>query len=169
MIQYNQLTAEEVLHIDMQVEDKPYFQNVFITGVRVDNEDTYNKEYPYEKITQEPSKELIVDINTVLKGQLLFITPYIEGAPSEDTPCGQDVCNKAYIYCIDDIKKQGLDYLKDLGNDCNIPKNFIDFILRYNAFELALQTCNYEDAIKYWKLIKGTKVKIKSKNCGCHG
>lgn len=170
MILYNQLSAEEgILHIDIQVEDKPYFENIYITGVRVDNADTYNTDNAYEKITQEPSKELIVDIRTKAKGEILFITPYVEGAPGEDTPCGHDVCNKAYIYCDTDIKNKGISFLKELGAGCQIPRGFIDFILRAAALDLSLQTCNYEDAIKYWNLIKGDKIKAKSKNCGCHG
>lgn len=169
MIQYNQLSAEGILHIDIQVEDKPYFENIYITGVRVDTADTYDTEYPYELRTQEPAKQLIVNIRTKLKGELLFITPQISGYPSEDTPCGQDECNKAYIYCDTDVKERGLAYLKELNENCQIPKGFIDFILKSAALDISLQTCNYKDAAKYWKYLKGQKIKSKSKNCGCHG
>lgn len=62
MIKYNQLSAEGKLHIDIQVEDKSYFENVFITGVQIDTADTYGTEYPFKKIEQEPSKNLLVEL-----------------------------------------------------------------------------------------------------------
>lgn len=104
-----------------------------------------------------------------MKDEILFITPLVSGYPSEDTPCGMDVCDKAYIYCDTDLKKRGIQYLRELGVDCQMPKGFIDFILRAAALDLALQTCNYMDAANYWKLIKGQKTKVKHKGCGCHG
>lgn len=170
MIQYNQLSAEGKLHIDIQVEDKPYFENMYITGVRIDTADTYEGEHPYEYYKQEPSKELIKEFFIPnLKNEILFITPCVEGTPAEDTPCGQDVCNKAYIYCDEELKKKGLAYLKELGNDCQVPKGFIDYILKLFALDLSLQTCNYINAIKFWKYLKGSKIKARIKNCGCHG
>lgn len=170
MIQYNQLSAEGKLYIDMQVEDKSYFENIYITGVRIDTADTYGKQYPYEEYKQKPSKELIKDfVIPNLKNEILFITPYVDGYPSEDTPCGQDVCDKAYIYCDNELKNKGLGYLRELGLDCQIPKGFIDYILKVFALDLSLQTCNYDDAAKFWKYIKGSKIKAKPKKCGCHG
>lgn len=172
MIKYNQLSAEGKLHIDIEVEEKEYFDNVYIAGVRIDTSETYDKEHPYEEYKQEPAKQLIVDLvipHKDLKKEILFITPVISGYPSEETPCGQDVCDKAYIYCDTDIRNKGIAYLKELGNNCQTPKGFIDFILRTTALDLSLQTCNYNDAAKYWKLLKGNTVKVRNKNCGCHG
>lgn len=169
MIKYNQLSAEGVLHIDIEVEDKSYFENIYITGVQIDTADTYGTEYPFQKVEQEPSKHLLTELNVPLKGEIYFITPLISGYPSEDTPCGLDVCNKAYIYCDTDLKNKGIAFLKELNINCNIPKGFIDFILRAAALDLSLQTCNYNDAAKFWNLIKGKKIKAKGKGCGCHG
>lgn len=155
MIKYNQLSAEGVLHIDIEVEDKPYFENIYIKGVQIDTADTYGTEYPFKKVEQEPAKKMFVELNVPLKDEIFFITPITSGYPSEDTPCGLDVCDKAYIYCDTDLKRRGINFLKELGQDCNIPKGFIDFILRAAALDLSLQTCNFNDAAKFWKLIKG--------------
>nr|DAI45531.1 MAG TPA: hypothetical protein [Bacteriophage sp.] len=65
--------------------------------------------------------------------------------------------------------QKGLGYLKELGNSCVIPKGFIDFILRLKALDMAIETCNYTEAIKYWKMLNRTQIRITSNNCGCRG
>ena len=52
-----------------------------------------------------------------------------------------------------------------------INKNFIDYILRFKAFELSLKTGNYTLAIEYWeKFLKNKTSSIsKPKGCGCYG
>lgn len=170
MIQYNQLSAEDTLYIDMQVEDQEYYDNIYITGVQVHTADTYGTNYaPLKQVTQEPSKSLSVDLNIPIKGELIFIVPLIQGEVSWDCPCGKDECNEAYIYCDTSIKEKGLAYLKELGNDCSIPKGFIDFILSQAALSLSLETCNFQEAIKYWNSINKRFIRTTSSNCGCHG
>ena len=45
-----------------------------------------------------------------------------------------------------------MNYVKEIEtNSCNIPKEFIDEILRYKALKLSLITGNYVQAVKYWK------------------
>ena len=50
-----------------------------------------------------------------------------------------------------------------------IPKDFIDFILRYKALDLALKTENYIQANKYWnKFFKNNNVvSLNTNSCGC--
>ena len=60
-------------------------------------------------------------------------------------------------------------YLKELDNSCVIPKGFIDFILRVKALDMAIETCNYTEAIKYWEMLNRKSVKTVTNNCGCHG
>lgn len=168
MIQYNQLSIEGKLHIDIEVEDKPYFDNIFISGVRIDTADTYNTEHSFKTIEQEDSKELVVNISIAGTDDLFIITPIVSGYPSEDAPCGQDEVNPAYIYCDAKIRNRGLSYLKELGEDCTIPKGFVDFILLSEALDLALQTCNYSEAVKYWNFLHRRSIRTSNK-CGCHG
>lgn len=139
MIQYNQLSAEGALCIDIQVEDKEYYENIYITGVKVHTADTYGTEYaPLKEVKQEPSKKLSVELNIPVKGELLFIVPVIQGEVSWECPCGQDICEESYLYCDTSIREKGLAYLKEMGVDCIIPKGFIDFILKSTALDLAL-------------------------------
>ena len=48
MIKYNNITIEgDYLNIDFQLEDKPQYESLSITGVRVDTPITYGTESPY--------------------------------------------------------------------------------------------------------------------------
>lgn len=69
------------------------------------------------------------------------------------------------------IYNGAMGYIKTLGNNCEIPKGFIDLFLKYKALELSLKTGNYPEAFKLWKyLIKGgTLSSVIKKGCGCHG
>ena len=47
------------------------------------------------------------------------------------------------------IYQQSMKYIRSIESNCDIPKQFIDYILRIKALELAL-IGNYLLAIKYW-------------------
>ena len=104
------------------------------------------------------------DLNT----GLFFVYVNVRGIPSPDTPCGLDnestigiVFNKVDLYRI------CMGYFRELESTCNIPKGFIDFILRMKGLELSIKTGNYIQAIKYWnKFFKGKSVTSIS-NCRC--
>lgn len=102
---------------------------------------------------------------------MFFVYVKSKGTPSADTPCGFDkgqiigtVINLQPIY------KQTLNYLRELECDCEIPKGFIDMILKLKAIELCVRTGNYVQAVKYWKkfFIKN-QCKSPTSNCGCYG
>ena len=47
---------------------------------------------------------------------------------------------------------------------------FINYILQYKAFKLAIKTGHYTEAIKYWKrFFMGIKDSVITPNCGCYG
>lgn len=172
MIKYNKLNIEEdYLYIDVQVEDKSYFSDVTIQGVRIDTPDTYGTSTPYHEVTQEETTNLILEVYLPqAKNELLFITPILLGNPSPETPCGQDVNKVGVVYNRKFLAKKGLNYLTRLGDSCTLPKDFIDFILRQKALDLAIETCNYLDAIKYWKMLNKTYTnETNTSKCGCYG
>lgn len=85
-----------------------------------------------------------------------------------DTPCGADIIDMAAVYDRNVLLDKGLGYLKELGDTCEISRGFVDFILKRHALDMAIATCNYSMAIKYWKMltiIKGTTIK----GCRCYG
>ena len=170
MIKYNTLKIEgNNLIIDFEVEDKPYYSNVSIGGVRVDTPLTYGTDTPYyiydeDDVTRYEAKIFIPDV----KKELLIITPQVHVALPPDTPCGADIIDMAAVYDRNVLLDKGLGYLKELGDTCEISRGFVDFILKRHALDMAIATCNYSMAIKYWKMltiIKGAAIK----GCGCYG
>lgn len=170
MIKYNTLKIEgNNLIIDFEVEDKPYYSNVSIEGVRVDTPLTYGTDTPYyiydeDDVTRYEAEIFIPDV----KKELLIITPQVYVALPPDTPCGADIIDMAAVYDRNVLLDKGLGYLKELGDTCEISRGFVDFILKRHALDMAIATCNYSMVIKYWKMltmVKGTTIK----GCGCHG
>lgn len=170
MIKYNTLKIEgNNLIIDFEVEDKPYYGNVSIEGVRIDTPLTYGTDTPYyiydeDDVTRYENEIFIPDA----KKELLIITPQVYVALPPDTPCGADIIDMAAVYDRNVLLDKGLGYLKELGDTCEISRGFVDFILKRHALDMAIATCNYSMAIKYWKMltmVKGTTIK----GCGCHG
>lgn len=170
MIKYNTLKIEgNNLIIDFEVEDKPYYGNVSIEGVRIDTPLTYGTDTPYyiydeDDVTRYEAEIFIPDV----KKELLIITPQVHVALPPDTPCGADIIDMAAVYDRNVLLDKGLGYLKELGDTCEISRGFVDFILKRHALDMAIATCNYSMAIKYWKMltmIKGTTIK----GCGCNG
>ena len=170
MIKYNTLKIEgNNLIIDFEVEDKPYYGNISIEGVRIDTPLTYGTDTPYyiydeDDVTRYDAEIFISDV----KKELLIITPQVHVALPPDTPCGADIIDMAAVYDRNVLLDKGLGYLKELGDTCEISRGFVDFILKRHALDMAIATCNYSIAIKYWKMltmIKGTTIK----GCGCHG
>lgn len=170
MIKYNTLKIEgNNLIIDFEVEDKPYYSNISIEGVRIDTPLTYGTKTPYyiydeDDVTRYEAEIFIPDV----KKELLIITPQVYVSLPPDTPCGADVIDMAAIYDRNVLLDKGLGYLKELGDTCEISRGFVDFILKRHALDMVIATCNYSMAIKYWKMltmIKGTTIK----GCGCHG
>ena len=61
--------------------------------------------------------------------------------------------------------------IKELEKNCEVPKNFINSILRFKAFELAIDTEHYNQAIIYYnKFIKNVNLNtVTSNKCNCYG
>ena len=71
-----------------------------------------------------------------------------------------------------------MDYTKSLASDCNIPQDFVDFILLWNAFKASIETEHYVAAVDFYKKLfgkgkfnspYGSKSYVRTKGCGCHG
>ena len=170
MIKYNTLKIEgNNLILDFEVEDKPYYKDVRIEGVRIDTPLTYGTKTPYYIYDEDDVTRYTAEISiSNVKKELLIITPQVYVALPPDTPCGADVIDIAAVYDKNVLLDKGLVYLKELGDTCEISRGFVDFILKRHALDMAIATCNYSMAIKYWKMltmIKGTTIK----GCGCHG
>lgn len=85
-----------------------------------------------------------------------------------------DCCHKKpatamayYKYC---LFNKALGYLKAFCDGCTVNKDFIDFILKHNALDLAISCDRVDVVIKLWNWFYNKNVRtVITKNCGCHG
>lgn len=189
MIDFNELRVSldgSKLVIDASVKNLDYYKDVYIDAVAIDSQDTYVENdvstkpiYKYEIGASSVGSLVTIDNNTkpkrirleldskdlgvTINDTLFFIYVIVRGTPSPDTPCGI-VCNLYPIY------QSMIGYIKEVNNECDVPKNFIDALLRFKALELSIRTGHYTQAIKYWnKFFRGVKSKNINTGCGCHG
>ena len=156
------------------------------TGEYTINGNLYSSEklttgvHKYEKgklvAVTTPIKSYRIEINKndstlIFKDNLLFVYVKTNGTPALDTPCGMDnITTLGVVSNLYPLYQRAFSYIKGLGDTCSIPKNFINYILQYKAFELAIKTGHYTKAIKYWKkFFMGIKDSVITPNCGCYG
>ena len=113
-----------------------------------------------------------VELGVNLDTTMLFVYVTASGTPAADTPCGWD--NNQILGTVLNLKtiyNKTMDYIKQIDNNCSIPKSFIDMILRIKAVDLSVRTGNYVLAIKYWKKFFSTNIsnQVDTTNCGCNG
>lgn len=110
-------------------------------------------------------------IKNVFENNLLFVYIKTVGTPAPNTPCGMDnITTLGIVSNLYPLYQHTFSYIKELNNTCSIPKNFINYILQYKAFELAVKTGHYTEAIRYWKkFFMGIKDSVITSNCGCYG
>lgn len=166
MIQFNELRItpnDERIIIDVKVEDIACYKNVLIESIVIDTQDTYVDNGPSVNAVFSyfvGKKSIRLDINTdqcpELKGKLLFVYILTSGEVSEDIPI--EFRNNRTVGTIINtypIYKKAMYYTKELADTNNIPKGFIDQILKIKALELSLKTGNHQEIIRYWnKLFK---------------
>ena len=178
MIEFNELkisTDNQCMIIDVSVKNISIYDNVYLDSIIIDNQDTFTNNGPssnpvYSLIVEGDSKNFrIVLGNTDLdiQNNMFFVYISTKGTPSPDTPCSMDnnisvgiLYNKYLLY------KLFMNSVKEVESECNIPKNFINNILRLKALELCLSTGNYIQAIKYWnKFFKNNKYDLNTNIC----
>jgi hypothetical protein len=108
-----------------------------------------------------------------LSHNMFFVYIECDGTPAPDTPCRLDemtTLGVTFDYGI--IFNQSMGYTRELTDTCNVSKGFIDFILKFDALKLAIETEHYVPAIGFWKWITQESSLSNSgftKPCGCHG
>lgn len=193
MIEFRELRVTpdgKRLIIDASVKDLQYYNDVYIDAIIIDTQDTYVANgpstepiFPHKtaadaKTTQEGGgeKRVRLELDSTALGvslcdTLFFVYVVTKGAPSADTPCGMD--NQTTMGVVANLYpfyRTMVNYMKEVEDECEIPKNFIDVLLRFKALELSIRTGHYAQAIKYWnKFFKGVKSKTINTGCRCHG
>ena len=132
-------------------------------------------EINYETRNFKDINIIIPNIDTTIKNafenNLLFVYIKTVGTPAPNTPCGMDnITTLGIVSNLYPLYQHTFSYIKELSNTCSIPKNFINYILQYKAFKLAVKTGHYTEAIRYWKkFFMGIKDSVITSNCGCYG
>ena len=132
-------------------------------------------EINYETRNFKDINIIIPNIDTTIKNafenNLLFVYIKTVGTPASNTPCGMDnITTLGIVSNLYPLYQHTFNYIKELSNTCSIPKNFINYILQYKAFKLAVKTGHYTEAIRYWKkFFMGIKDSVITSNCGCYG
>ena len=185
--------------IDVSIENSDCCANAVLDSIVIDTQDTYVNGGPSSKAvfthTIVPEDNLVYsDYNPVIdkEGMNCFVAGdgrharlvleqkdlpvpinnnmffvYVITSGSDNCFSCKSIGTVANLY---PIYQMGMNYTKELGNDCSIPKNFVDYILRVKALDLSIKTGNYQQAITYWnRLFKNSNVKPISSNCGCYG
>lgn len=182
MIRYNRLDIEgDYLTVDVEIEGYSWYEEVFLMDLKIatkpnpTDDEVYSwsdEGEPWGNDTIEsPNKRwrLIFHIPGV-KDKLVYIIPVVEGIETipPDAPCGSDTVNIGAAYNKRKILLKGMNYLKEFSNTCSIPKGFIDFTLRQKALDLAIATCNFNLAQKYFDMFTMSNIPV-TKGCGCYG
>jgi hypothetical protein len=189
MIHFNQLTISpdgRHLIIDVSVRSEAYYKNVYLDSIIIDNQDTYvgsgpSSEPVYSYSVPDETSELtgktysqkhirldLTPLDLNLDG-LLFVYVRTKGSPTMDVPCGMDnITTMGTVSNMYPFYQQAMNYIKELANNCSVPQNFIDYILRLKALELSVRTGNYPDAINYYNRFFSGKAKSSIRKGGCN-
>lgn len=181
MVKYNELSiVDNYLIVDVEIENYPWYEEVFLEDLYIATKPNPNPDKgevytfaeegePLEGGNANKRYRLKFYIPNI-KNDLIYITPVIEGIDTipANSPCGADVINIGATYNKQSLLLRGMGYLKELGDTCNIPRGFIDFILKQKALDLAISTCNFSSAKKYYNLLTSS-TKSTTKGCGCYG
>ena len=169
------------LIIDVSVKNLEYYTNVYLDTIQIDTQDTFIESGPsskvvYTKVIGGNTKSVRLELGTgdllpTLSDNLFFVYIRIKGTPAANTPCVlYNITTLRLISNLYPLYQYTFSYIKELSDTCSIPKNFINYILQYKAFELAIKTGHYTEAIKYWKkFFMGIKDSVITSNCGCYG
>lgn len=108
---------------------------------------------------------------------LFFVHVVCKGIVGECTPCRLDEMTSLGVTCDYGVLYQkAMGYTREIADNCNIPQNFIDFILNFNAFKYAVETEHYIPAIQYYNQLMGFSgsgsvfsSNTINRRCGCNG
>lgn len=189
------------MYINAHVNKADYFKDIYIDSIVIQTADKVSEtnpglptsDYIYIKKAEDNAKELnlVLEASDLSKSwetdpkaiafnrgemsnTLFFVYIKVKGTPEACTPCRLDEETTLGVVFDENVLHQRvMDYTKSLLADCNVPTDFTDFILLWNAFKSAIETEHYIPAIKFYNMLfaevgKGCQNRI-IKTCGCHG
>lgn len=169
------------LCINTSIAPYSFYEGEHISKIEIDTDETWSPDGPssspvYSKEIDGQEKEvsLVLDASEFgwsdFSGHMLYVYVSVDGGPSEDPGCGWDLqTSLGVVLWWKPIYQKGIQFVrKVVDNCCDIPREFIDYILRLKSLELSLRTAQYVQAndlfSKWFKDIDGRAV---PSPCGC--
>lgn len=186
MVQFNllKINPDNSISLDIQVKDMTYYTNVYIDKIILEQKSDYLESgvssspvYTYT-VSDSVTKRVQLtfdssDFNTIVDviDNLFIVYVQVKGTPASDTPCGMDnITTTSVLYKREPFLQKGLSFIRELDYSCDIPKNFIDFILQEEAMKLATTTGNYTKVIELFNKFKSnTSSSTLTNKCSCNG
>ena len=181
MLIFNNLkidSSSKQLTIDVLIQNSIYTDNTIIKSVVIDTQNTYipggpsNNSIYFEDFSNNHTQNLHLnlteeDLKVSVLDNVFFV--YISTIDtSAETPTEE--FSMEMVFSTSSIYNQAVIFSKELKDECNIPKKFIDYILNLKAFEFATLTSNYQKAAYHWKnLFRKYSTNNKPFNCSCYG
>lgn len=195
MIVFNECRVSDdgkCLIVEAEVSTLSYFTNCYITDVYVDTDKTYSmngttKDSVHIDLENErhtvlksegniKSVRLFINAKDLNLGSLdkhiFFIRVHAGGYPEPGSPCGMDEeWHLCYAWNPRPIYNAIMSNIRELGNTCSIPKNFIDLFLKLNAVKMALKSGHFNDAKSLWQSweLGAVNSTVTRRKCGCNG
>ena len=164
-----------------EIED--YYTNVYISKIKIDSQDTFNSSGPSSSLIYESetysvgTKRVTLDLtatdfpsNIDMDKTMFIVYGVADGVPASNTPCGFDnAISKGVTFSLCPIYNETIQYVKQVENNCDIPKAFIDMILQLKAVQYSINSGHIEQAVKYYNKFYKTLSIRAINSCGCHG
>lgn len=188
------------LIVDVQIQDLEWFDGVVIDKILFYNQDYYLQregQTKIEKIIYDINDQDLKSLNLLdsdrhvrleisLKNKngilslsdcnnLCFIKVITDTTNAPNSPMAPCICSDevvdAAVANLYPIYQNLMNGVKELANDCQIPQNFINSFLQFQAVETALNAGNYPLAVEYWNKFfsNGNRTLTTKRKCGCHG
>lgn len=170
------IDTEDTFH-PLGISQEPIYFQIFESTINtaVYTEGSSEPQLVKEKVynNKHISVELTPSILNLqnFNNNIFFVFVRATGIPSSDTPCGEDnIYTKAVAVNLAPIYERALMYVKELSNNCNIHKNFIDIVLKCKALDLAIKNGDNSMIADYWiKFFKNKNSYSVNNTCKCNG
>lgn len=171
------------MFIDVHINKADYFKDIYLDSITIipadkvleSSPDIPSEDYLYQKTfgKSDSFKEasLVLTANDftrkwetnpkkiIFKGSdmsstLFFVYVKCKGTVGECTPCKLDeLITLGVTFDEKMLYQKVMGYTKELTDDCIVPRDFIDFILRWYGFKASIESEHYIEAIKFWKML----------------
>lgn len=168
-----------------------YLDKMYICTDKGVNETAFCDPEQYEPIYEWEAKENLKEATFIIKtsgpdgfnenfsgatmsNNLFFVFVKCKGTPDPCVPCRLDEeWTLGVTFDVNLLYQKVMQYTRELNDDCEIPKGFIDLVMLWNGFKAAVDTEHYQVAIDFWKRMffggSHGMATNRTRPCGCGG